>query len=221
MIKDEIFGDNKKIRILARVVAHYMGDGCVTNRYAAYFNKNETLLKNFEKDILSLFEGVHIIRGKCNSGTKLIQIQNKQIIKFLKELVSDYRSSALKFPRFINHKDLEREFLRAIYDDEGCVALRTFKKTNDIKRNITLSSNSKEFLEKIKEILKNDFDITSNKLTLNKRSRGVKEYINYVLSISGRSNFIKFKELIGFNHPDKINKLELMINSYIRLASCN
>ncbi|MDP3027501.1 MAG: hypothetical protein Q8N63_07370 [Nanoarchaeota archaeon] len=128
MLKDLIFNDEEKLKILSRVVAHYMGDGCVTNRYAAYFNKNETLLNNFEKDILSLFGEIHIIRGKYNSGTKLIQIQNKQIIQFLKELVQDYRSHALKFPDFINTKQLQQQFLRALFDDEGTVGLRTFKK---------------------------------------------------------------------------------------------
>ena len=46
----------------------------------------------------------------------------------------------------------KKEFLKAIYDDGGCVALRTFKKTNEIKRNLTLSSNSLIFIKEIKNI---------------------------------------------------------------------
>lgn len=68
MLKEEIFTDKEKTKILARVVAHYMGDGCVTNRYAAYFNKNETLLNNFEKDILTLFEGGILSKGSIIPG---------------------------------------------------------------------------------------------------------------------------------------------------------
>ena len=103
---------------------HILGeDGCVTKKYIAYYNKNETLLKNFERDILFLFKNIHIIRGKVNSRTSLLMIQNKKINLFFREILPDYRSFSLKIPNFIRSKKLQIEFLKAFYDDEGCVAM--------------------------------------------------------------------------------------------------
>ncbi len=35
---EEILIDLNKSKILAKIVAHLMGDGCVTNKYFAYYN---------------------------------------------------------------------------------------------------------------------------------------------------------------------------------------
>ena len=162
---------------------------------------------------------MHLTKGKYTSGTSLIQAHNKNIIKFLKSLHQDYKSNSLNIPDFVNTKELQKEFLRAFYDDEGCVALRIFKKTNEIKRNITLSSNSLILLEEIKKILQENFDIKSNRIHKYTKIINLKIFINYTLSITGKSNFEKFRKEIGFAHPQKRDKLNLMIESYIRLAS--
>ena len=138
----DILKDKERLKILARVVAHLMGDGCVTERYFAYYNQDKTLLNVFEKDVSDLFGKIHFTRGKTNSGTSLLMVQNKPIRLFLKSLTKNYKSHYLEIPDFIKGKESQKEFLRAFYDDEGCVALRVFKKTGEIKRNITLSSNS-------------------------------------------------------------------------------
>jgi len=174
------------------------------------------LLNNFKKDINQLFGEVHFITGKMNSGTRLIQIQNKEILDFLKNLISDFRSFALRFPDFLNSKELKREFLKAIFDDEGCVALRTFKKTNEIKRNLEIASKSKKFMEDLKNILERDFTIKCNKIIYFKRNLNGKEFITWKLSITGKENFIKFQDKINFNAFSKKEKLDLMINSYHR-----
>lgn len=216
MLKEIIFSDKEKLKILARTVAHYMGDGGVTNKYAAYFNKNETLLNNFEKDITILFEGVHITKGKYNSGTKLLQIHNKQIIQFLKELVSDYRSGALKLPEFIKSIELQKEFLKALFDDEGCVAFRIHKPTGDLKRNLSLASKSKKLIEDLKYVLETNFDIKCNKINEYIAKKWGKEYPIFTLFISGKENFVKFRDLINFDHPVKRERLNIMISSDIR-----
>jgi hypothetical protein len=116
----------------------------------------------------------------------------------------------------INNRPLKKEFLVAFYDDEGCVSLRIFKKTSEIKRNLTLSTNSKVLIEEIKKILEKDFQIKSNKIYKYVKKGKNKDFINYVLSITGKENFEKFREEIGFSHPRKITRLNEMIDSYIR-----
>jgi len=211
--------NSEKLTTLVRIVAHLMGDGCVTKKYFAYYNKNQLLIDNFEKDVLNVFPKVHVTKGKVNSGTHFRMITNKSIIEFLKSILPDYRSHTLSIPSMINNRDLKKEFLRALYDDEGCVGLRAFKKTNEIKRNLTLSSNSRRLIEEIKLMLCNNFGIVSNKIQTCVKNRDEKIFTNYVLSITGKSNFEKFREKIGFVHPEKSEKLTRMIYSYKRLSA--
>ncbi|GBE20384.1 hypothetical protein BMS3Abin17_01123 [archaeon BMS3Abin17] len=221
---EEILKNEKKSKILVRIVAHLMGDGCVTKRYFAYYNKDKILLENFEKDVLNLFKKIHFTRGRTNSGTSFLMIQNKPLLNFLKSLISDYRSHHLYLPKFIKNKEFQKEFSQSFYDDEGCVALRIFKKTKEtketkeIKRNVTLSSNSLKLIQEIKQILKNTFEIESNKISKYVKKRDSKIYINYVLSITGRDNFVKFRDKINFTHPTKSRTLDKMIASYIRIV---
>lgn len=213
---EEILNDQDKLKILSRIIAHLMGDGCVTDRYFAYYNKDETLLDNFEKDVSNLFNVPHFIKGKVKSGTKLVQVQNKPILIFLKSLVEDYRSFSLSIPKFIKDKTLKSEFLRALYDDEGCVSLRVFRKTGELSRNLDIGSKSKTFLEEIKEILENDFNIKCNRIGSYGRFLNGKHFTTFKLSITGKENFVIFRDQINFSHPIKKEKLDRMINSYIR-----
>ena len=214
--KEEIFKDNEKIKNLVMIVAHLMGDGCVSKKYFAYYNKNKILLNNFERDITKLFGPIHLIKGSMHSGVSYIMVQNKALFDFFSSLIKDYRSFALEIPDFINSKELKKEFLSALYDDEGSAPIRIFKETGEIKRNVSVSSNSLKMIEQIKAILLNDFSIVTNKISKNLYHRNSKIFTNYILNITGKDNLERFSKEIGFSHPDKSVKLNLMINSYIR-----
>lgn len=201
---------------LARVVGHLMGDGYVNRRYIRYNNKNEFLLKNFQTHFSNIFSDIHFIKGRTSSGTLFVQVQNKKIIGVLFGLCEDFRSHNLKFPNFIKTLGMKREFISSIFDDEGCVGLRIFKKTGEIKRNLEIASKSKKFLGSIKVILEKDFNIKCNKIISFTRNLNGKKFITWKLSITGKENFIKFKDKINFNSPEKIKRLDYMINSYIR-----
>ena len=215
-LKGEIFKDAEKFKILTRIIAHLMGDGCVSKTYFVYYNKNETLIDNFEKDILALFGPIHVIKGIKKSGVIYRMVQNKPLFDFLTAIVEDYRSFSLRIPEFIKTKELQKEFLSALYDDEGSAPLRVFKKTNEIKRNVNLSSNSLKMIEQIKRILLENFEINTNKISKNVYNRNSKVFINYILNITGKDNLEKFQKQIGFKHPEKSARLDLMLNSYIR-----
>ena len=208
--------NQNSIILLARIVSHLMGDGCVTKRYLRYNNKNKTLIDNFKRCFLILSPSVHFIEGKVSSGTSFAQIQNKEIINFLLTICPDFRSQYLEFPKFFDSYETKKEFISTIFDDEGCVSLRVFKKTGEIKRNLEIASKSRKMLRDIKEILEKDFMIKCNKLISFKRKLNNTEFTTWKLSITGKENFIKFKDKINFLHPEKKIRLDLMINSYIR-----
>jgi hypothetical protein len=207
--------DKNSKMILARIVSHLMGDGCVTRRYLRYNNKNVALINNFKRCFLMLFPQAHFIEGKVNSGTSFVQVQNKEIISYLFTICPDFRSDFLKFPQFFDSYETKREFISAIFDDEGCVGLRVFKKTGEIKRNLEMASKSQGFVKDIKDILEKDFMINCNKLISFKRKVNGKEFVTWKLSITGKENFIAFRNKINFFHPIKRKKLDLMIDSYL------
>ena len=200
----------------ARCIARISGDGYLYHRYIRYSNSCPDLLNEFGEDIKKEFTGINLTHGVGNSGTPFIQIHGKKTInRFLKYLGS-YKSKDIFIPRVIKEgkKSIQKEYLRALYDDEGSPSLRIFKKTKEWKRTLTLSSNSIKILREVKDILINNFDIKSNNIFRNNPNSDCDN--SFVLNISGKNNFIKFREKIGFNHPLKIKRLKLIIKSYGR-----
>ena len=175
--------DNKKKIILARIVSHLMCDGCVTIRYLRYNNQNKTLINNFKKYFIEIFPLTHFIEGVNNSETFFVQVQNKNILNLLFSIVQDFRSQYLRFPKIFDSQETKKEFISALFDDEGCVGLRLFEKTNEIKRNLEVASKSKDFLEDIKYILEKDFKIKCNKLISFKRNFNTSKIVFCVNSL--------------------------------------
>jgi len=199
-----------------RVVSHLMGDGHVNSRYLRYNNKNDFLREQFIKDFVNSFGVVHFIKGVVNSGIPFVQVQNKKIINQLFKLSKSYLSGDIEFPNFLKTKNQKILFVKSLFDDEGTVGFRVFNKTGEIKRDLHLALKSRKMIRQLKYFLDNSLYIKTNKIVKDKRIRNGKIYITWVLYITGKENLQRFKEIIGFHHPDKIEKLEGMLNSYIR-----
>jgi hypothetical protein len=195
----------------ARCLAKISGDGYLYYRYIRYTNKCPALINEFKDDILKEFGNIPITKGITNTGTPFVQIHGKKIIGKFLDHIPDFRSDYIFIPQSIKEADIEvkKEFLRAFYDDEGCPSLRIFNKTKEWKRTLTLGSNSKRILEEIKDMLLSDFDIKSNNIIVLDKNKG-----GFVLGISGKDNFVKFRNKIGFKHPKKTKRLNLIIKSY-------
>lgn len=197
---------------MARCLAKVSGDGCLCPKYVGYTNTCEELLKEFKQDITKEFGKVHFGEGKVNSGTSFIYIYKQFVIKEFLKYLKDFRSKAIFIPNKIKNssKLIQIEYLRALYDDEGSANIRIFNKTKEWKRSITLVSNSLRLLKDVKKILKN-LGILSNKIIKNAK---VKKDCSNVLAITGKENLVKFKENIGFLHPIRSKRLNLMIRTY-------
>jgi len=200
---------------MARCIARISGDGYLYHRYIRYANKCPELIEEFKKDIKQEFGNVKFTEGIGNSGTPFVQIHGKYIIDQFLNYLDNYHSDKISVPKCIqmSDKDIKAHYLRAYFEDEGCVAIRKFQKTGEWKRNLTISSNSLKLLEGLK-ILFLEFGIISNRIIPNRR--GLSKDNTYVLSITGRSNFKKFCICFPLIHPDKTSKLRFLLESYIR-----
>lgn len=196
---------------MARCIAKICGDGNLSKTNVRYTNTCSVLLEQFKTDMTKEFGKVHFTIGSVKSGTQFVNISSKAIAASFKGFLSSYKSRDISIPSEITENvDLLREFLISYFDDEGCASLRLDKKTNEWKRNVTVASNSIKMIMQIKSTLESVFGIYAN--TIIKDSKGDK--IWYVISITGKSNFIVFKEELGFTHPRKAKRLELILKSY-------
>ena len=111
-------------------------------------------------------------------------VSRKKIVEIFKKHHPTFKSGDAYVPKIIKNADriIKSEFLRSIYDDEGCPSLRYFKKTKEWKRSISFSSKSSKLLEDMYVILNKEFKIKTNKI-IKHTNRG---FSWYVLNITGK-----------------------------------
>jgi len=199
---------------LARCLAKISGDGYLYSTYIRYNNTCKVLREEFKKDITNEFGNVHFTEGVVNSGTPFVHVTRKNIVKVFLKHLPDFRSDFIYIPPSVRRSSrrIQKEYLRAFYDDEGSPSLKLAYKTREWKRCIALTSNSYRILEEIKSFLEYLSQIHSNKIIRTKPHSNYDQ--SYVLTITGKKNFIKFQRHIGFKHPRKIKKLQLLLDSY-------
>lgn len=204
----------------ARILAYLVSDGYVdmkmqknTHKYMgvkgmtyrksksrkvkiAFYNNCPILLNKFTTDFKKVYGITPIYSGKRRElmvgSTKVYE----DLIRYCK-----FGSRQWIIPTEIKHgsDDIKREWLKAFCDAEGHV--ENYKRD----KRVIISSINKKGLISMKKLL-NSFKIDC--------------YINgpykncYRLKISKKHNLLNFKQNIGFNHPEKQNKLNFIINYF-------
>lgn len=198
---------------LSRCLAKICGDGNLRPNYVRYDNHCKELRVEFKEDMTKEFGKLHFCEGIGTSGTPYVLVGNQKIVQLFLQHLESFKSDKVDLPDSVLDSGIHHttQFIRAFYDDEGCVALRFFKKTKEWKRSITLTSNSLKILRKIKKVLR-EININSNKIYRNNKNNI--DDRSYVLSISGKLNIMQVRNKIGFKHPKKLELLDLIILSY-------
>lgn len=188
---------------LASIHAYLCADGYViknppTQKHKYYHiglrNTNNIILKDFQEKFKKVFGLTPIITsdGRCKIG-------NKNIFFQLTENFS-YYSDEWTIPK-ISLEEL-RSWLRSYFDCDAWVEVQKSK-----SRVIGLESINESGLKQIKYSLLN-FGIKSSEVK-KRKNRNV-----WSIHICGKDDLLKFKENIGFLHPNKNKKLIEAINSY-------
>lgn len=187
---------------LASIHAYLCADGYVirnpkTQKHKYYLiglrNSNNILLKDFQNKFKKVFGLKPVItEGRCS-------IHNKNIFFQLTKDFS-YYSDKWRIPQL--SLDELRYWLRSYFDCDGWVEVQKGK-----SRLVGLESINKNGLEQIKNSLLK-FGIKASDVK-KRKNRNI-----WYIYICGKDNLLKFKENIGFLHPDKKRRLTEAIESY-------
>lgn len=194
-----------------RIIGHILGDGGIhviekEQKYRAFYVNNEkNLLDSFKEDIRVVFGDIKIYnRERLVQGD---EIWLPTTLGYLLYNMLDYESfkKQKRVPAFIlntDDKKLLGAFLQALYDDEGYLYPK--------KHMIVIAQKRKELLDGIRKAVLN-LGIHANPIRIhNSKTRTVMHYF----SITGKKNITMFADLIGFKHPMKRKKLDLLIGKY-------
>jgi hypothetical protein len=193
-----------------RVIGHILGDGGIhvlrdEGKYRAFYVNNEhNLLDSFSNDIIYLFGKVQTYKRTREKHGDEIWLPTT-IGYLLYEILNYKKTKDKRVPNFIlktKNPKLIGPFLQALYDDDGYLYPR--------KNMIVFSQKRRKLLEEIRKVIEN-IGIIPNKILVHNAKNRTRMYY---FSITSRENILKFSELVGFKHPIKNNKLQLLVEKY-------
>lgn len=187
---------------LYNVIAHIVADGSAPKRCTPYYgNSCQTLRDNFRKN-LKLFGKVEISETHC--GSVPMVTFPKALADILSKSFDIQFTFPNRIPKQIFHAPLECKtaFLQALFDDDGTMTSQ-----------LTVGIHNLNIMQEIKLLL-NSVGLETSHVMVHRYTR--KEYLHkkdkVTLSIP-KSEYIKFKDLIGFSHPLKSKKLEFALQT--------
>lgn len=185
-LKLPIKESSKLYRILAHLIADGSGGGKHHEPY--YCNSCKTLRKQFKKDLRIL--GDIKIRIENLNPTPAI-IFPKTITYILEHIFKIKFTNPNKIPQKVFNSQLEhkKEFLKAIYDDEGTVS-----------PHLTINMKCLNVVKEIKKLL-TSLNIQSSKIV---RKTNPNETWSFSVF---KKEYKKFHKIVGFYHPSKVNNL--------------
>jgi hypothetical protein len=189
---------------LAAVHAYLCADGYVTKnpleRKKKYYriglrNTNQVLLKDFQKRFYNYFRVMPPIRkdGRCEKCSK-------EINELLLREFGSFYSWEWRMPKL--NKKLVRVWLRAYFDCEGWVFCKRHQ-----NRHIGVDCVNEKGLNQVIKAL--------NQLGIKTIKKFNKKRKIFRIFIYGKENIKKFRDNIGFLHPDKAEVLNDVIKDYM------
>ncbi len=168
---------------LILLVAHLMFDGEIQKKRCCYNNRSESLIQRVEKLMRIVYSYDGNKHYDKRSGVIKISFNNVELGEFLKQKSSELIDEVDKMlPVY------QREFLRAFFDDEGCMDYRI--KTN--KRRVRGYQKDKTVLVLVQKLLKG--------FAIDATLQGKNEVV-----ISGKENLVLFQKEINFSKGVRLN----------------
>jgi hypothetical protein len=179
---------------LYRIVAHLIGDGSAPKNHVPYYANTCKELRDQFKEDLKIFGEVRVYDASTN--TTPIVCFPKVIADILSHVLDVRFSFPDRIPRNIlcASEECKREFLKALFDDEGCCSTGVF-----------IRMKSQDLIKQISNLLEH-IEIKVNKILVDEK--------NSITTLSINSKSIEdFRDKVGFAHPNKSHNLNSKINA--------
>ena len=209
---------------LAYLCGVFAGDGSINFRK----NKNEYLLKcvgnpNDEKDFYlnvvgpkfkNIFAFIPNIKY-CDGGTTFgFIVYSKELVNYLTQNIGlplGKKYNSLIIPKiFLKDKKLTINFIRGIFDTDGCISFKKRYRSYPYYPVISLSSKSQHFIQENAKLLKSyGFKVveTYNYKIKDKRILTGFTIINRI-ELNGRENLKRWLQEIDFFSPKYLDKID-------------
>lgn len=194
---------------LVHIVAHFMFDGMVNDDSCIYYSKDKSQIFHMRKLLYKAFKIRPEIKLRDNGvfGLPFYHVEFAEYVKKRKEWIISYINNGASYAK-------KRIFLKAFFDDEGCVFYKGDKKrVRGYQKSIPI-------LKKVRNLL----------ATFSIESRIDKEHSN--IEITGYNNLTNFAKEINFSpriymNPERKNSiwkkriskkriLDILLESYSR-----
>ncbi|MEM5778430.1 MAG: LAGLIDADG family homing endonuclease [Candidatus Aenigmatarchaeota archaeon] len=198
----------------ARIIARLKGDGALfrsgTNYIIKYEVKDIEQLNSFASDIKEVFgldmKWLKHISGITGKLLDLVQLRSKLAFEDLNKF-GKFKSENWNIPKeiFESSKEVKREFIKALFDDEGSVIIGD--------REIRLYSINKKGLEEMMNLLV-EFNIKSKIKIGYGKKRNV-----FALVIEDKKSMENFSNKIGFSLERKQAKLLDILSTWPKAST--
>jgi hypothetical protein len=110
------------------LVAHLLFDGEIKHGGCVYNNRNTALIKRVERCMKEVYTFPPTRYSNTHTGVLRINYFNVALSAYVRTKADELLLSILKFPLAF-----KRNFLKAFFDDEGCIDYREHRKTRRIR----------------------------------------------------------------------------------------
>lgn len=168
---------------LVLLVAHFIFDGELTRKHCAYNNRSEVLVERVRNLMKLVYDFEPYTYENLLTGVRRIGYGNVELAAFLLEKKTELLRNVSSFT-----KQLKREFLRAFFDDEGCIdfkPVKNYRRIRGYQKDVSI-------LHTVKRVLA-DFHIQARIIVPNE------------VIIVGKENLIKFQKEINFSSGVRVN----------------
>ncbi|MEX0917415.1 MAG: LAGLIDADG family homing endonuclease [Candidatus Paceibacterota bacterium] len=165
------------------LVSHLLFDGEITSSSCVYHNRSRALLERVERLMKNIYEFEPARHANKKTGVLRISYFNVALSAFFREKANELKKTITTQP--LNCK---REFLRAFFDDEGCIDFQLVQR----KKRIRGYQKDVAVLKIVQRLL---------------LSFGISSYLSVPneVVISGKENLLKFQKEVNFSPGVRVN----------------
>lgn len=203
---------------LASLIGHSFGDGDISRIQFTFTNKSIELLKDVSEkvDSLPVNNLRPIIVKKKGVTTLVFPSLIKDILSTFGAPISNKITKSTVIPSWIKegNENIKKAFIQALFDDEGCVAVKSREIFLGLNKRVDLEENLDLFFKEIVRML-NDLGVEAVSVRKRLCTKGGAngDTLTETLAIYGIFNFMAFQRNIGFTHKRKHTLLNVMIRN--------